>query len=195
MNYNNVQFKASYVKVNQLPEPLHPEVVFCGRSNVGKSTLINALFNRKKLAKVSSTPGKTAAINFFTADDADFVDLPGYGYAAVSKAEKANWARLIEGYLSQDRRFAAVIVLVDIRHEAKQLDRDMISFLMDRGIPFIVVMTKSDKLSKMQASKQEALLRRQFDLGGAVEMIPISSVKGTNINRLKSAINQAIAQA
>ena len=156
MNFNNVSFERSFGVSNQLPESTLPEVSFAGRSNVGKSSLINKLFNRKGLAKVSQTPGKTATINFFNSQDTRFVDLPGYGFAQVSKAEKGRWSELIEGYFNQDRNFALVVSLIDIRHAPSDLDHNMIEFLQDAELPYMVVRTKADKLSRQQQIKQKA---------------------------------------
>ena len=121
MNYHNVKFTAAYGTSKQLPPSTRAEVSFVGRSNVGKSSLMNKLFNRKKLAKVSATPGKTSTINFFEAEWADFVDLPGYGFAQVSKSEKARWREMIEGYYNQDREFCCVVSLIDIRHPVNRV--------------------------------------------------------------------------
>ena len=126
MNINNVVFERSFGVSSQLTPSTMPEIAFAGRSNVGKSSLLNKLFNRKGLAKVSQTPGKTATINFFSCDGVRFVDLPGYGYAKVSKSDKSRWSELIEGYFNQDRDLALVVSLVDIRHEASDLDVNMI---------------------------------------------------------------------
>lgn len=166
MNFNNVTFERSFGISSQLPPSTLPEVAFAGRSNVGKSSMLNALFGRKSLAKVSQKPGKTSTINFFATEGARFVDLPGYGYARVAKSEKGRWAELIEGYFNQDRNFALVVSLVDIRHEAQQLDLNMINFLMEAGLPFAVVLTKADKLSRNQQNKQVSVLRRQLALPG-----------------------------
>ena len=133
MNFNKVAFERSFGISSQLPPSTLPEVAFAGRSNVGKSSMLNALFGRKSLAKVSQKPGKTSTINFFATDTARFVDLPGYGYARVAKSEKGRWAELIEGYFNQDRNFALVVSLVDIRHEAQQLDLNMIGFFAGSG--------------------------------------------------------------
>lgn len=192
MNFNNVAFERSFGTSAQLPPSTLPEVAFAGRSNVGKSSILNKLFNRKGLAKVSQTPGKTATINFFATDDARFVDLPGYGYAKVSKAEKGRWAELIEGYFNQDRDFALVVSLVDIRHEAQALDVNMITFLQEAGLPYAVVLTKADKLSRQQQMKQKALLRRQFALPDDVPFLVTSSAKGDGIDALRSLIAQAV---
>ena len=192
MNYHNVKFKAAYGTSSQLPVSTLPEVSFAGRSNVGKSSLLNKLMYRKSLAKVSSTPGKTATINFYDVDGYDFVDLPGYGFAKVAKSEKHRWSELIEGYFNQERIFALVVSLIDIRHEASALDLNMIEVLRESGLPFIVVLTKADKLSKQQCMKQTAMLRKQLQLGKDVPMLAVSSESGTGINELRVIINQYI---
>lgn len=191
MNFNKVAFERSFGISSQLPPSTLPEVAFAGRSNVGKSSMLNALFGRKSLAKVSQKPGKTSTINFFATDTARFVDLPGYGYARVAKSEKGRWAELIEGYFNQDRNFALVVSLVDIRHEAQQLDLNMIGFLQEAGLPFAVVLTKADKLSKNQQSKQAALLRRQLALPDDVPMLVTSSEKKIGFDNLRKLIEQA----
>ncbi len=192
MNYHNVKFKAAYGTSSQLPVSTLPEVSFAGRSNVGKSSLLNKLMYRKSLAKVSSTPGKTATINFYDVDGYDFVDLPGYGFAKVAKSEKHRWSELIEGYFNQERIFALVVSLIDIRHEASALDLNMIEFLRESGLPFMVVLTKADKLSKQQCMKQTAMLRKQLQLDKSVPMLAVSSESGTGINELRVIINQYI---
>lgn len=191
MNFNKVAFERSFGISSQLPPSTLPEVAFAGRSNVGKSSMLNALFGRKSLAKVSQKPGKTSTINFFVTDTARFVDLPGYGYARVAKSEKGRWAELIEGYFNQDRNFALVVSLVDIRHEAQQLDLNMIGFLQEAGLPFAVVLTKADKLSKNQQNKQAALLRRQLALPDDVPMLVTSSEKKIGFDNLRKLIEQA----
>lgn len=191
MNFNNVTFERSFGISSQLPPSTLPEVAFAGRSNVGKSSMLNALFGRKSLAKVSQKPGKTSTINFFATGGARFVDLPGYGYARVAKSEKGRWAELIEGYFNQDRNFALVVSLVDIRHEAQQLDLNMINFLMEAGLPFTVVLTKADKLSRNQQNKQVAVLRRQLALPEDVPMLVTSSEKREGFDVLRKLITQA----
>ena len=193
MNYNTAAFKAAYGTSSQLPPSEHPEVAFAGRSNVGKSSLLNKLFNRKALAKVSSVPGKTSTINFFSVDDVDFVDLPGYGFAKVAKSEKARWSELIEGYFNQDRSFALVVALVDIRHEASELDENMIRFLREADLPFVVALTKADKLSRQQQMKQKAALKRQLALGDDASMVVTSSAKGDGMEELRKIIRDAVA--
>lgn len=191
MNFNKVSFERSFGISSQLPPSTLPEVAFAGRSNVGKSSMLNALFGRKSLAKVSQKPGKTSTINFFTTDTARFVDLPGYGYARVAKSEKGRWAELIEGYFNQDRNFALVVSLVDIRHEAQELDLNMINFLMEAGLPFAVVLTKADKLSRNQQNKQVSILRRQLALPEDVPILVTSSEKKTGFDNLRKLIEQA----
>lgn len=154
MDINNVKFEMACGFSSQLPEPALPEVVFSGRSNVGKSSLINKITNRKGLARVSATPGKTATINFFSLKEFMLVDLPGYGYAKVSQAEKERWAELVEGYFAAERDFALVIQICDIRHKPTADDMQMINFLSELGFPFVVVLTKKDKLNKTELAKQ-----------------------------------------
>ena len=191
MNFNNVTFERSFGISSQLPPSTLPEVAFAGRSNVGKSSMLNALFGRQSLAKLSQKPGKTSTINFFATEGARFVDLPGYGYARVAKSEKGRWAELIEGYFNQDRNFALVVSLVDIRHEAQQLDLNMINFLMEAGLPFAVVLTKADKLSRNQQNKQVSVLRRQLALPEDVPMLVTSSEKREGFDVLRKLITQA----
>ena len=193
MNYHNVKFTAAYGTSKQLPPSTRAEVSFVGRSNVGKSSLMNKLFNRKKLAKVAATPVKTSTINFFEAEWADFVDLPGYGFAQVSKSEKARWREMIEGYYNQDREFCCVVSLIDIRHPATALDVNMIEFLIAAELPFMIVCTKADKLSKNKCMQNIAALRRQLGFSrDEVEIIPISSANGSGIDDLKAALERRI---
>ena len=192
MNYHKATFKAAYGTSSQLPPSTHPEVSFAGRSNVGKSSLLNKLMYRKGLAKVSATPGKTATINFYDVDGVDFVDLPGYGFAKVSKKEKDRWSELIEGYFNDERIFSLVVALIDIRHEATPLDVHMVEFLRESGLPFAIVLTKADKLSKQQTIKQTAAIRKQLKLPKEVPFIATSSEKGTGIDDLRALIGEYI---
>ena len=153
INFNKAEFVSAAGTSSQLQHSNKPEVIFSGRSNVGKSSLINKLVNRKSLARVSATPGKTATINFFDVDKFCLVDLPGYGYAKVSRSEKERWAELMEGYFAQDRNFCLVVQIVDMRHPPTQDDLNMIDFLYQSGFEFIIVLTKKDKLKKT-AQKQ-----------------------------------------
>lgn len=189
INFNQARFVASYGKAEQIPPSTMPEVSFVGRSNVGKSSLINKLLARKQLAKVSSTPGKTATINFYEVDGINLVDLPGYGFAQRSKAVRQEWADLISGYYEQDRSFNLVVSLVDIRHDAQQLDREMLAFLSEQHLPFIVALTKADKLARGKQKNQLSSLARQFGLD-PMAFIITSAETGQGIDQLRSAITR-----
>ena len=190
INFSTAHFEASFGTIESLPAPTTPEVSFVGRSNVGKSSLLNSLLNRKSLAKVSSTPGKTANINFFSCDGIRFVDLPGYGFAKVSATERQRWADLISSYFSQDRSFNLVVALVDIRHDAQALDVQMLTYLADEGLPFVVALTKADKLSRSMQARQAASLARQFGID-AERMVITSSESGLGIDELRQRISEA----
>ena len=195
MNYQNVQFEAAYGTSSQLPAPTRPEISFVGRSNVGKSSIMNKIFGRKGLVKVSSTPGKTSTINFFSVEDVVFVDLPGYGFAKVAKSEKGRWSELIEGYFAQERRFALVVQLIDIRHDATKDDLKMVGFLEERGLPYLVAFTKADKLSKAQQQKQVATISKQLAAVGANPIVlATSSQTSQGIDDLRALIEDAIQQ-
>lgn len=193
MNFQQVAFERSYGTSKQLPPSTLPEVAFAGRSNVGKSSLLNTLCNRKGLAKVSQTPGKTATINFFKAGDAYLVDLPGYGYAKVSHAERDRWAELIEGYFNQERNFALVCSLIDIRHPASALDENMVSFLQEAELPYLIALTKGDKLSKSKCMQQRAAIKRQLSLPDDVPMVITSSLKKSGMDDLRREISRYVA--
>lgn len=155
MNYNKADFIASYGISSQLPESDRPELSFSGRSNVGKSSLINKLCSRKNLARVSSTPGKTATINFYSVDDCYFVDLPGYGYAKVSNADRERWDDLINSYFEAPRHHTLLVQLIDCRHAPSADDLQMLKYLHYHDIPFVVALTKADKLKKSQLAKTQ----------------------------------------
>lgn len=195
MNYHKASFKAAYGTSSQLPASERPEVSFAGRSNVGKSSILNKLMFRKGLAKVSQTPGKTATVNFYDVDGVDFVDLPGYGYAKVAKSEKGRWSELIEGYFNQDRRFALVMSLVDIRHDPSALDVHMARFLWENDFPFAIVLTKADKLSKQAAMRQAADIRKKLDLPADVPFLVTSSANGTGVDEMRRLIDKYVAEA
>ena len=178
MNYHKVKFLTSFGTAGQLPPSEKPEIVFAGRSNVGKSSLINRLFNQKSLARVSATPGKTATINFFETENLIFADLPGYGYAKVSRGEKRRWADLIEGYFAQDRDIALVLSLVDSRHPPSADDRMMLEFLIENELPFVVVLTKIDKLSPRQRQERLEAFRQELSYGEQLTLLPFSSQTG-----------------
>ena len=189
----NVTFTYSAGLSSQLRADGRPDIVFSGRSNVGKSSLINRLCNRKSLARVSSKPGKTATINFFDGGTYNLVDLPGYGYAKVSKSEKLRWAELVEGYFAAGREIALAVQIVDMRHEPSADDRDMIRFLYDSGIPFIIVATKADKLNKTEYAAQTRYfdgLTKEF---GGVPFYPFSALNGQGAGEIEAAIMQAVS--
>lgn len=189
MRFDKAFFKAAYGISGDIPQSVCPEIVFSGRSNVGKSSLINRLLNRKALAKVSSTPGKTATINFYDIDGAYLVDLPGYGYAKVSKSEQRRWAELMDGYFHQQRDIRLVVQLIDSRHAPTALDLQMLEFLSDVGLPFIIVLTKSDKLKKSEQENRLEKLAQEFDM---FEQTPYailtSSEKGAGMDELRKVI-------
>ncbi|MBP1560809.1 MAG: YihA family ribosome biogenesis GTP-binding protein [Oscillospiraceae bacterium] len=194
MNFNKAEFYASYGQFKQIPKPQKPEVAFSGRSNVGKSSLINKIFNRKNLARVSSVPGKTATINFYSVDDRFMVDLPGYGYAKVAKGEKTRWSELIEGYLMSDRDIALVIQLIDMRHPPSKDDLQMIDFLIEREQPFIIVFTKADKLSKKQREERMNGFAEEIPYFDQIETIEFSSVTGEGAEKVRAVIEEATEQ-
>mgnify|MGYP000588735384 CR=1 FL=1 len=190
MNFQQVRFETSFGRLDQLPPSQMPELVFAGRSNVGKSSLINKLFSQKSLARVSATPGKTATINFFRGGQMRFVDLPGYGYAKVSRQEKLRWASLIEGYFAQDRDIRLVFSLVDMRHPPTKDDLMMIEFLIESELPFVVVLTKADKLSAAQQRKRLEELEQELPYGDQITVIPFSAVSGLGVEALREIINE-----
>jgi GTP-binding protein len=162
-NFTDVSFLISVFGLKQLPIPDMPEIAFAGRSNVGKSSLINRLIKRKNLVKTSGKPGKTQSLNFFLLDNSLYlVDLPGYGYAKVSKKMQASWQTLITGYLESRENLKCVIVIVDLRHAMKIVDLQLVDWLRSRGVPFLLVYTKADKLSANQRSKNGAILDAGF---------------------------------
>ena len=192
MNYNNAQFQFAAGKASQLPESTMPEVIFSGRSNVGKSSLINKLVNRKALARVSATPGKTATINFFQVDKFHLVGVPGYGYAKVSKGEKQRWAELMEGYFNQDRKFCLVVQIVDMRHAPSNEDMDMIRYLYEREMPFIIVLTKKDKLKKTQQAKRLEELKQELAGFEDVPKFPFSAITGEGAEEIREYITYQV---
>lgn len=193
MNIHNVSLTVSAVKENQYPKTLFPDVAFAGRSNVGKSSLINKLLNRKSLARVSSKPGKTATINFFNIDDhINFVDLPGYGFARVSKEEKRKWRFMIETYLTKRDTLKLVVLLVDSRHEPTEDDKLMLSFIREASLNALVVMTKFDKLKPSQRDINISTIIKALDLKGDDVIIPFSSVTGLGKEEFWSYIDEYI---
>ena len=162
---------------SKLPENTLPEFAFAGRSNVGKSSLINGLMNRKALARVSSAPGKTRTINYYNINDTFyFVDLPGYGYAQVSQAEKEAWGKMIERYLTTSRALKEIFLLVDIRHEPSALDKQMAGWIRQAGREPVVIATKLDKINRSQRQRQLKILREGLALPQDAVMLPYSAL-------------------
>ena len=176
MQWEKTEFYASYGIKSQLPEENLPEIAFSGRSNVGKSTLINRLCNRKNLARVSSVPGKTATVNFYNADNKLYiVDLPGYGYAKVSEQEKAKWGQLIERYLHGSELLKAVFLLIDIRHDPSANDKMMYDWIVAQGYNPIIIATKLDKIKRSQIQKQVKAIKEGLKLQPGTVVIPFSA--------------------
>jgi GTP-binding protein len=184
-NYNKAEFLCSYFDARELPLEKKPEVVFVGRSNAGKSSMINKLVNRKKFAYTSSKPGKTAAINYFSIDNSIYiVDLPGYGFAQKSKTERKGWGSLIETYFELGRDMRLVVLLIDIRHGPTADDEMMYEYLMSKTVPFCVAATKSDKVSKTAAKEMVESISEQF----GVNAFSFSSETGEGVDTLKAII-------
>ena len=194
MIIKTVEFLTSAVRKDQYPSEGVPEIAFAGRSNVGKSSLINLLTNRKKLAKVSQNPGKTRTINFFTVNGTfRIVDLPGYGYAKVSKAEAEKWGPMMEDYLSSRPDLLKVVQLVDIRHAPSAQDRQMYEYLQYYGLDGLVVATKADKVSRGEAAKNIAVIRRELNMKKGDRVIPVSALNKTGTEEMLSAMEEILA--
>ena len=192
INFNNIKYEKSYGTAVQLEKSTKPEIAFIGKSNVGKSSLLNKLCNNKKLAKVSSTPGKTTTINFFNAGDVYLVDLPGYGFAKRSNSEIKRWTELINEYFYHDRQFALVVCLLDIRHNPTSGDCEMLEFIHNIGLPFMIALTKADKLSKQKQAQAAKNIKKFIGLDGHIPVIATSSESGIGIPELKNALENAV---
>lgn len=188
MKFDKIEFSNAFGTGAQLPVSKEPEIVFSGRSNVGKSSLINRLFNRKNIARVSSTPGKTVTVNFFRGDGVNFVDLPGYGYARRSENEKKRWAELMETYFNSGRNIALVVQLIDMRHKPSDDDYLMLDFLKQSDIPFAIVFTKCDKLNKSETQKRRNELSNELSEFQNVPAVEFSSINGAGTEELKKII-------
>ena len=191
MRFDKVKYEASYGTAQQLPASEHIEIAFAGRSNVGKSSMLNKILNRKNLARVSSVPGKTVTVNFFDCDGIKLVDLPGYGYAKVNFNEKKRWADLMESYFTSDRNIRLVVQLTDMRHPVTKDDLDMMRFMQSAGYDFIVVMTKSDKLNKTERTKRMEDIHTELAEFGDVKIIPFSASNGEGAAEIRKAIEAA----
>ncbi|MCC5909152.1 MAG: YihA family ribosome biogenesis GTP-binding protein [Clostridiaceae bacterium] len=196
MKIKTSEFVTSAVYPDQYPEEMLPEIAFVGRSNVGKSSTINTLLNRKKLVKVSSTPGKTRTINFFVINEEfHFVDLPGYGYARVSKSERASWGKTIETYLATRENLLEVLLLVDIRHEPSADDKLMYDWIKHYGYGSIVVATKLDKIKRSQYQKNIKIIKEKLGMTKEDKVVPISSLKKEGVENLWTNISTLFINA
>ena len=184
MNFNKVEFLISAASTKDFPKNRLPEIAFAGKSNVGKSSVINRILNRKNFARVGETPGKTVHVNYFTVDSTCyFVDLPGYGYAKVSQSEKERWGRLMEDYFASQRITLGVLI-VDGRHAPTNNDITMARWFMDTGCPFVVLANKVDKLGSTKIAPNMTVIRQDLELPDEIPLIPFSAEKGTGKDEL-----------
>ncbi len=193
MNVNNVELSAVCGRKDQYPNTELPEVAFVGKSNVGKSSLINCMVNRKSLARTSQSPGKTRTINFYNVENIlHFVDLPGYGYARAAKSEIAKWGKMIEEYLLERPQLKSIILLIDIRHEPSQNDKIMYDWLKHYGYKIIIVLTKSDKLKRSQINKHLSIISKSLELDKEDILLPFSSENRDGRDNLWNIIKSVI---
>lgn len=193
MNYNNAIFEKSFGTAEQLEASDLPEICFCGRSNVGKSSLINRVLGRKSIARVSSKPGKTVTVNFYRVGDFRLVDLPGYGYAKVPFSEKSRWAELMESYFQSGRNIKMAFQLIDMRHPATEFDISMLDFMSQKGIPYTVILTKSDKLNKTETENRLSLIREELGaFAENTEIIPFSAQNNDWVESLRAVIENSL---
>ena len=191
MNFNNAEFEKAFGTFSQLEQSDLPEFCFAGRSNVGKSSLINKVLNRKSIARVSSKPGKTVTINFYKVDNIRLVDLPGYGYAKVNFSERERWSELMEGYFNSGRNIKVVFQLIDMRHPATNFDISMLDFLSQMEIPYVVVLTKADKLNKTETEKRLSLIYEELgEFAQNTKIIPFSIQNNTGAEELRRIIEE-----
>ncbi len=198
MNVNNVSLDKVGVKASQFPsgEERMSEFAFVGKSNVGKSSLINTMVNRKKLARTSQNPGKTRTINFYNVENLlYFVDLPGYGYAKISKSESEKWGKMMEDYLKNREDLKAIIMLIDIRHSLGANDKKMLEWLQFYGHDIVIVGTKADKLTRNNLNKNVAALRKELNLTQGQIFIPYSSMTRAGKDELWEVIESYLPQA
>lgn len=194
MNFNNVDFLISAASVRDFPGNRLPEIAFAGKSNVGKSSVINRILQRKNFARVGEKPGKTIHVNYFTVDQkCYFVDLPGYGYAKVSQAERDRWSKLMESYFASDRIDLGVFI-VDARHAPTNNDITMAQWFLNSGCPFVVVANKLDKVKKSEIESNLQTIREDLELPEECPIIPFSAEKGTGRDDLVSCILSVIPQ-
>lgn len=195
MIIKNVSLETVCGITSKLPENLHPEVAFAGKSNVGKSSLINALMNRKSLARTSAQPGKTQTINYYNVNDAVyFVDLPGYGYAQANERVKAQWGKMIEDYLHRSKQLKAVFLLIDIRHAPSENDRIMYGWVKKMGFDPIIIATKLDKINRSQIQKQVKLIRTTLEADKETVFIPFSATSKQGREEIYEIIDRIIEE-
>lgn len=195
MIIRKAEYTASAVNRQQYPENSEPEIALAGRSNVGKSSLINKFINRKNLARTGNTPGKTQMLNFYHINDEwFFVDLPGYGYAKVSKDVHSRWGKMMEEYFSTRENLRAVIQVVDIRHKPSSEDQEMHGFLRTRGIPVLVVATKSDKIARGQWPKYLKVIAESLNLPDWQMILPFSAESGSGVDELHQAVEEILTE-
>ncbi|KAF2956546.1 ribosome biogenesis GTP-binding protein YihA/YsxC [Marinitoga sp. 38H-ov] len=188
--FKKINLTKTAYSIGDYPPPLDFEIAFAGRSNVGKSSLLNKLFGIK-IAKISSNPGKTRSINFYNIDNKGYlVDLPGYGFASVSKEEKKNWEKLLEDYFTNRYSLKMVFLLIDHRHEPQKKDIEMIQWLRELEMPFMIILTKLDKLKQSERRKKYEIIRREISKYGEYIYFPVSSKTGEGIGELKQEISK-----
>ncbi len=192
INFNNAFFEKSVGNLNQFPLDEIPEIVFSGKSNVGKSSLINKILNRKSLARISTKPGKTVNLNLYSLKNIRFVDLPGYGYAKVSFSEKQRWSKLVEGYFNLSKNISLVIQIIDVRHEPSALDYQMLDYLFENKFPFIIVASKVDKLNKTQRLEREKSMEEELEKYVDIKKIKFSSITGEGIEDIRGLISSVL---
>ncbi|MCC0782548.1 YihA family ribosome biogenesis GTP-binding protein [Clostridioides sp. ES-S-0108-01] len=192
MKIRSSEITMSAVNKSQYPEEGIPEIALAGRSNVGKSSIINTLLNRRNFARTSQTPGKTRTINFYLINNEFyFVDLPGYGYAKIAKSEKEKWGGIMERYLESRQELCSIFLLVDIRHEPTADDKLMYEWIKHFGYNCVVIATKADKISRGQYQKHISIIRKKLQMESSEKVIPVSSLKKTGVEELwEEIVNQ-----
>ncbi|MDE6913592.1 MAG: ribosome biogenesis GTP-binding protein YihA/YsxC [Lachnospiraceae bacterium] len=194
MVIKNVSLETVIGVTSKIPENQMPEIAFAGKSNVGKSSLINVLMNRKSLARTSAQPGKTQTINFYNINqELYFVDLPGYGYAKVSLEAKEKWGKMVERYLKQSRQLKAVFLLIDIRHEPSANDRQMYEWILSNGYHPIIIATKMDKLNRSQIQKHVKVVKQGLEVDNNTVVIPFSAVSKQGRDEIYALIDKIIS--
>lgn len=189
MRFDRAEFEYAAGLAEQLRPSDLPEIAFSGRSNVGKSSLINKLLNRRALARTSATPGKTATVNFYRLETARLADLPGYGYAKVSDSEKRRWTELIGGYFHDDRDLRLVLQLLDSRHTPSRDDYQMLDYMVEHEIPFVAVLTKMDKLNKAQRQQRLEAFQQELSDYEGITLISFSAVTGEGVEALQEILS------